>query len=119
MTVGQLRDVVTVMRRSTPSADPDDLNQPADTYVAYTNRPVERAAIRPLNGVEIEEFGQIVGTTGVRVEIRYREDLTTDSVLRVDSVATPYYLSVKSVPADPDGRRMRVWFVAVREEASV
>lgn len=104
------------MRRATPSADPDDLNQPADTYVALTNRPVERAEIRPLNGVEIEEFGQIVGTTGVRVRIRYREDLTTDSIIRVDSVSTPYYLSVKSIPADTDGKRMYVWFVAVREE---
>ena len=115
--IGKYRDICTVMRRFTPSASPDDLNQPADSYVPLANRPIERITIEPLAGAEIEEMGQIVGTVGCRVEMRFREDLTTDCRLRVTSSATPYWLSVRSLPADPDfGKRKRIVFLAVREE---
>lgn len=114
--IGKLLDVVTLLRRSTPTASADAMNQPADVYLPFSNRPVERAAIIPLSGAEIEEAGQLIGTTGYRVEMRYREDVTTDAKLRVDSVATPYLMSIRSIPADPDGKRMRVWFLATREE---
>ncbi len=118
-TVGELREVVRLLRRATPTADRDGLGQPADQYIPYERFPVERAKITPVAGSEVEQAGQTVGIVVFMVEMRYREDVTTDTVLEWTSKTTPVRLNVKSVPADPTNRRMRITFLAVNEEEGV
>lgn len=118
-TVGELREVIRLLRRATPTADRDGHGQPADQYVEYELFPNERASIRPVSGSEIEQAGQSVGVVVFMVEMRYREDVTTDTVLEWRSRRTPVRLNVKSVPADPTNRRMRIQFLAVQEEEGV
>lgn len=107
------------MRRATPDADRDAHGQPADVYVPYANRPVERCSIVPMGGAEVEMSHQIVGITTFKVEMHYREDLTTDSVLYWRSRKVPIYLNVRSVPADEKGTKKRVVFFAVQKEEGV
>lgn len=116
---GQFREVVKVLRRATPTADKDELGQPEDQYIPYVNRPTERCSIRPVSGAEIEQAQQNVGLVVFMVEMHHREDITADTILRWTSRRSPVYLNVKSVPADPEGNRMWIQFLAMQTDEPV
>lgn len=113
---GQLRERITIQQKNFAASNEDAHGQPLDTYTDLTNRSKEAAAIEPVSGAEVVEASQLVGVAVFMVEIRYREDLTTDMRLRWDSRTTAVYLYIKSLPADPTGRKERVRFVAVQSD---
>lgn len=118
---GQLRERVTVQRKSIAQADEDQHGQPEDAYTALANRPNEAASIIPMSGAEVEQAAQIVGMALFLVEMRHRTDLTTDCRLKWLSTGqtTAPYLYVKSLPADPTGRKQRIQFLAVQSDVPV
>lgn len=118
---GQLRERVEVQRKSIATDAEDAHGQPEDDYVALANRDRESASIEPLSGAEIEQAAQLVGMAVFLVEMRYRTDLTTDCRLKWLSTGqtTAPYLYVKSLPADPEGRKQRIQFLAVQSDVPV
>lgn len=118
---GKLREKVIVQRKSIAQVDEDDHGQPEDDYVNLENRSSERASILPVSGAEIEQAAQMVGFAVFQVEMRYRTDLTSDCRLKwiTTGASVAPYLYVKSLPADPTGRKERIQFLAVQSEVPV
>lgn len=118
---GELREVVLIQRKSMAAASEDDFGQPVDTYVNLATRPRESASIIPVSGSEIEQAAQLVGIALYQVEMRYRTDLTADCRLKwlTTGNGTEPFLYVKSLPADPTGRKERIQFLAVQSDVPV